>query len=92
MKKDIKCGVPLGLILGPLLLLFYVKDLSNSSNVLVPVMFVNDTNLFFENSNVNKLFKKDNDKLSKINEFFLANKLSLNVGKTKLSLFHKERQ
>ena len=70
MKKDIKCGVPLGLILGPLLLLFYVKDLPNSSNVLVPIMFVNDTNLFFENSNVNKLFKKDNDKLSKINEFF----------------------
>ena len=92
MKKDIKCGVPLGLILGPLLLLFYVKDLPNSSKVLVPIMFVNDTNLFFENSNVNKLFKKDNDKLSKINEFFLANKLSLNVGKTKLSLFHKERQ
>ena len=70
MKKDIKCGVPLGLILGPLLLLFYVKDLPNFSNVLVPIMFVNDTNLFFENSNVNKLFKKDNDKLSKINEFF----------------------
>ena len=70
MKKDIKCGVPLGSILGPLLLLFYVKYLPNSSNVLFPIMFVSDTNLFFENSNVNKLFKRDNDKLSKINKFF----------------------
>ena len=92
LKKDIKCGVLLGLILGPLLLLFYVKDLPNSSNELVSIMFVNNTNLFFENTNINKLFKKDNDKLIKINELFLANKLSLNVRKTKLSLFHKERQ
>ena len=52
-------------------------------------MFADDTNFFFEHSNINTLFKTVNDELIKINEWFSANKLSLNVGKTKFSLFHK---
>ena len=89
LTKDIKCGVPQGSILGPLLFLLYVNDLPNSSNVLVPIMFADDTNFLFEHSNINTLFKTVNDELIKINEWFSANKLSLNVGKTKFSLLHK---
>ena len=51
-------------------------------------MFADDTN-FFEHSNINILLKTINDKFIKINERFPANKLSLNVGKTKFSLFHE---
>ena len=78
-----------GSILGPLLFLLYVNDLPNSSNVLAPVMFADDTNFFFEHSNINTLFKTVDDELIKINEWFSANKLSLNVGRTKFLLFHK---
>ena len=52
-------------------------------------MFADDTDFFFEHSNINTLFKTVNDELIKINEWFSANKLSLNVGKIKFSLFHK---
>ena len=52
LKKDVKCGVPQGSILGPLIFLLCVNDLPNSSNVLVPIMFADDTNFFFEHSNI----------------------------------------
>ena len=76
VKKDIKCGMPQGSILGLLLFMWHVNDLPNSSNVLVTIMFAEDTNLFFEHSNINTLFKTVNDKFIKINESFSANKLS----------------
>ena len=42
---SIKCGVPQGPILGPLLSLIY--DLCNGSDILDPIMFADDTNLFY---------------------------------------------
>ena len=52
-------------------------------------MFVEDTNLFFEHTDLRILFSMVNDELKKIYEWFNANKLSLNADKTKYSLFHK---
>ena len=52
-------------------------------------MFADDTNFFFEHSNINTLSKTVNDELIKINEWISANKLSLNAGKNKFSLFQK---
>ena len=43
---QIKCGVPQESILGPLLFLIYVSNLCNASNLLDPIMFADDTNLF----------------------------------------------
>ena len=52
-------------------------------------MFTDDTNLFFSNCDIPVLFATVNSELNKINQWFLANKLSLNVTKTKYSFFHK---
>ena len=87
--KEITCGVPQGSILGPLLFLIYVNDLSQASQILDPIMFADDTNLFYSHSEIKTLFETVNCELENINQWFKANKLSLNIDKTNYTLFHK---
>ena len=75
--------------LRTLLFLLYVNDLHHASKVLNPIMFADDTNLFFSHSDINILFEKINKELTNVSNWFNANKLSLNVQKTKFSFFHK---
>ena len=52
-------------------------------------MFADDTNLSYEHKKIIKLFVTVNEKLININDWFMTNKLTLNVGETKYLLFHK---
>ena len=52
-------------------------------------MFADDTNLFFNHKDIKHLFTVVNNELVNIKDWFTANKLSLNVEKTKYSFFHK---
>lgn len=83
----ITCGVPQGSILGPLLFIIYVNDMASSVPLLNTVMFADDTNLFFTGNDIKHIFQTMNDQLSQIKDWFAANKLSLNVDKTKYTLF-----
>ena len=53
-------------------------------------MFADVTILFYPHSNIKALFKTVNEELN--NEWFACNKLSLNIGQTKLTFFHKSSQ
>ena len=67
VKKNIKCEVLQGWILGPLLFLLHVKDLPNSiSNVQMSNNVCRRYYFFCEHSNINTLFKTVNDKLIKV--------------------------
>ena len=85
--KLVKCGVPQGSILGPLLFLIYINDMKNSAPLLDIIMFADDTNLFSTGKDLKTLFKTMNEQLTEITNWFSANKLSLNIKKTKYILF-----
>ena len=51
-------------------------------------MFADDTNLF-SHSDIDILFEKMNEEQTNVSSWSNANKLSLNVKKTKYSFFHK---
>ena len=55
-------------------------------------MFPDDTNLFISDSNIENIFGTINEELRKVANWFKANKLSLNISKTKYSLFHSTRK
>ena len=63
--KIISCGVPQGSILGPLLFLIFVNDLTQATSLLDPIMFADDTNLFYSHKDIDTLFDTVNDELFK---------------------------
>ena len=80
--KDIKAGVPQGSILGLLLLLVYINDLTENlhSN---PKLFADDTSLFSTVTDEVLSNSHLNDDLSKINDWAYKWKMSFNPDSTK---------
>jgi hypothetical protein len=85
--RDIEYGVSQGSILGPLLFLLYVNDIDTVCQYLHFLLFADDTNILYTNSDVDVLFRVANSELLKLSDWFKANKLSLNVQKTNYIMF-----
>ena len=75
---EIKCGVPLGSILSPLLLLLYINDLCNVSKVVDFILFADDTDIFFSHKDFKLLPEILNSEMLKLTQWCRANKLSIN--------------
>jgi len=86
-KSTVKCGVPQGSVLGPLLFLIYINDVSAASSSSRIRLFADDSNVFIVNKDVHELFKTANIAINEINEWFVCNKLSINFDKTNYMIF-----
>ena len=83
----ITCGVPQGSILGPLLFLMYINDLSKVSEYCFSLLFADDTNMYHTGKDMKKVCDQVNEDLKNVQEWLNCNKLSLNIRKTHYMIF-----
>ena len=86
-NRNVTCGVPQGSILGPLLFLIYINDLHGICKYSSPILFADDSNLFFTGSETIQTETLINEELCNISEWLKSNKLSLNIKKTHCIVF-----
>ena len=85
--RNITCGVPQGSILGPMLFLIYVNDLSNVIENCKYQLYADDTVIYFTGSDLNvstKILEKD---LKNFTEWCKSNALTINTSKSKYVCF-----
>ena len=90
--KNIKCGVPQGSILGPVLFILYINDMCEVSKLLNIILFADDTSIFYLTRNIVDITCTVNNELEKLDIWFRVNKLSLNMNKTNFIMFTNKKQ
>ena len=85
----IDIGIPQGSILGPLLFLLYINDLPNASNFFTK-LFADDTVLSLSSQNIVEFNKRTRREISNIYEWPIANRLALNIEKSKFMIITRK--
>ena len=80
-------GVPQGSILGPLLFNIYVNDLNEALKHSKYLLYADDTTIYITGTDIKSMYSVMNDDLNNLSNWFRANKLALNIRKTKYILF-----
>jgi Reverse transcriptase (RNA-dependent DNA polymerase) len=86
-KTTIKCGVPQGSILGPILFILYINDVFKLGLVGSIQLYADDAKIVYGCLSLNELKSKIEHDLRLIRNFFNSLMLDLNASKTKCLIF-----
>ena len=84
---NLSSSVPQGSVLGPLLFILYVNDMNNCCTDANLVHYADDTTALFCHENLTSLYEMMNTQLNNIDNWLRANRLSINISKTKYMIF-----
>ena len=85
-NKPIDISVIQGSILGPILFLCFINDL-HLATTLLSLLFADDTAGLKSGHEISQLIKDVNTELNKLANWFRANKMAVNISKTKYIIF-----
>lgn len=85
--KSPTLGVPQGSVLGPILFLIYINDISNTVTNSKTILFADDMTLYLIGPSPDQLITSANIELSNLYQWCLSNRLTINTDKTYFMLF-----
>ena len=86
-------GVPQGSVLGPLLFLIYVNDIGKIPGLrTLPKLFADDSNIFVAGKNYDDLRSESQISLNLLSQWFLQNRLTINISKTCYTIFKRNEK
>ena len=91
-EQTIQCGIPQGSILGPLLFVIYINDLTSCIRKCKTSLYADDTCLYFAGDNPKSVTESLNSDLLIIDEWLKMNKLALNVKKCEFLLIASKKR